>query len=162
MWDKIGLQIMVISFIWKTVYSILRISEEHKHWHYDRLSLNFIHAHMENVKSQAWWWGKGSVLPGALVKVRGILAGNRENTLKIQVQDTNNVPPSKQCFTKSKLTPQNGLWLIFVTRTWTSMVAALRSHAPLSPCASVKSRRRIATPCWRAMMLAPTMLAPQG
>ena len=50
---------------------------------------------MENVKSRAWWWGKGSVLPSALVKVRGILAGNRENTLKIQVQDTNNVPPSK-------------------------------------------------------------------
>ena len=24
--------------------------EEHKHWHYDRLPLNFIHAHMENVE----------------------------------------------------------------------------------------------------------------
>ena len=33
---------------------------------------------MENVKSQAWWWGKGSVFPSALVKVRGILSGNRE------------------------------------------------------------------------------------
>ena len=41
------------------------------------------------------------------------------------------------------------------------MIATLRSHAPLPPCASVKSRRRIAAPCWRAMMLAPTMLAPQ-
>ena len=51
---------------------------------------------MENVKSQAWWWGKGSVLPSALVKVKGILARNWENTLKIQVQDTNNVLPSLQ------------------------------------------------------------------
>ena len=55
----------------------------------------------------------------------------------------------------------NGVWLIFVTRMWTLMVDALRSHAPLPPCASVKSRRRIAAPCWRSMMLASTMLAPQ-
>ena len=82
-------------------YCVLRISEEHKHRHYDRLPLNFIHAHMENVKSKAWWWGKVSVLPSALIKVRGILARNWENTLKIQVQDTNNVLPSKQCFTKA-------------------------------------------------------------
>ena len=87
--------------MWKTVYSILRIFEVHKHWHYDRLPLNFIHVHMEGVKSRVWWWGKGSFLPSALVKVRGILLGNRENTLKIQVQDTNNVPPLKQCSTKA-------------------------------------------------------------
>ena len=141
-------------------YCVLRISEEHKHWHYDRLPLNFIHAHMENVKSQAWWWGKGSVLPSALVKVRGILARNQENTVKIQVQDTNNVLPSEQCFTKPNWPPKMA-WLILVNRMWT-LVAALRSQATLPPCASVKSRHRIAAPCWRAMMLAAKMLARSG
>ena len=77
------------------------MSEEHKHCHYDRLPLNFIRAHMKNVKSRGWWWGKGGVLPGTLVNVRGTLAGNRKNTLKIPAQDTNNLPPSKKCFTKA-------------------------------------------------------------
>ena len=34
---------------------------------------------------------------------------------------------------KGKLTPQNGEWLIFVTRMWTLMVAALRSHKSNTP-----------------------------
>ena len=45
------LLILDISFIWKNVYSILRITYVRgaclKHRHYD-----FIHAHMENVKSR--------------------------------------------------------------------------------------------------------------
>ena len=59
------LLIVDISFIWKNVYSILRITYARgaclKHRHYD-----FIHAHMENVKSRGVVVGKGrglSLLP---------------------------------------------------------------------------------------------------
>ena len=58
-------------------YCVLRISEEHKHWHYDRLPLNLIHAHIENVKFPMWWWGKDGVFPGPRVKVRRIRGRNR-------------------------------------------------------------------------------------
>ena len=53
--------------------------------------------------------GKEGVLPTTLVKVRGMLAENRKNTLKIPAQDTNNLPPKNVL--QRQMTPQNGVWL---------------------------------------------------
>ena len=132
-------------------YWVLRISEEHKHWHYDRLPLNFIHAHMENVKSQAWWWGKRSVLPSALVKVKGILAGTREIPLKFKCRTQIMSHPLNNALQRQIDPPK---WRVTHFRNPHVNLDGRRFAVArfLTPFASVKSRLQIAAPCWRSMM----------